>query len=437
MTVNQIIMGGVGVIALSAGITIAVSLLCNTCSVDKSGPVGTSESPIDFPYRPKPRYEESYTAGHQAFPFKSISDTATIVGVSSKNCKCSSVEICIEPEGWKSLEADELISKGDNPTLNWVTLEKDGEGFSIPARADGWVRIGWNDDKTGHERFSAELWAFDPSSGVRFTLDVAVNFIDAVKIGRAGQLDESDANVGKLGPGEHREVEFLIWSCIREKLTIEAVLRREDPCVIVSAAKPLGGKELELLPKQQERKALCGYRVQITVTERNGENQLDIGPFRRRIAWKTDASIQPLRASVYGRVLGEVSAYVAGKGDERRLEMGRIDPDNPVVHSIFIESENLDVELAPDEKKCDFLKVELQEGAKGKVVRLSDGTTRRTWTVDVSFRPDSGFRGLFPDKDRPGYGMEECVVAFKILNIGVTSERPRRVRVPVSGQVAN
>src|SRR5262249_42997777 len=111
--------------------------------------------------------------------------------------------------------------------------------------------------------------------------------------------------------------------------------------------------------------------------------------------------------------------------------------DNPVVHKIGIESINNQVELTLDDKSLDILNVELVEGAKGKDVTLPDGSVRRKWTVNVSYRPESTFRGPFPDKERPGYTVADCVVAFKIAHAGEKNERQRRIRVPVAGQVAN
>jgi hypothetical protein len=117
--------------------------------------------------------------------------------------------------------------------------------------------------------------------------------------------------------------------------------------------------------------------------------------------------------------------------------MKGIDPQNPKVYNIIIESENPQVELTLDDKSCDILDVKLVEGAKGQEVRLNDGSVRRTWTVNVSYRPDSGFRGRFPDNERDGYTVSDCVVAFKIAHAGEKNERQRRIRVPVAGQVAN
>ena len=438
MNPKQMILVGVGVVALCAGIGIAVTSFGTTTTPGPNpDPEDKPEPPIDFPDAPKPQTQEAFTAGHYAFQFKSKVDKATTVGVIRTNCKCASVDICLTPPEWSSLPSDELTKKAEDPSLKWTRLEKDEDGFSIPARAEGLVRVGWKDDKIGNVAFSAELWVFEPRSGVTFTLNVGVMFIEPVKICWAEEPSKVVANVGKLNPGDHRDVQFMIWSCTRKKFSIEDAVLQADPCIKVGAAEPLSAKELETLPKQQEGKALCGYRVPVTVNERVGDSQLDIGPFRRNIAWKTDASAQPVRGAVYGSVTGEVSAFIAGKPDYPRLEMDRIDPDNPVIHTINIESVNPHVELTLDEKSCDILNAKLVEGAKGKDVTLSDGSVRRTWTVQVTYRPDSGFRGPFPDKDRAGYTSADCLIVFKIAHAGVKKEQPRRIRIPVAGQVAN
>jgi hypothetical protein len=98
-----------------------------------------------------------------------------------------------------------------------------------------------------------------------------------------------------------------------------------------------------------------------------------------------------------------------------------------------LESEDPLVELTPDDKSFDVLKVEMPDGKQGKQMRLGG----RTWTINVSYRPDSGFRGPFPDPERPGYAQGDCTIAFKITHAGATKEQPRRIKVMVSGQVRN
>jgi hypothetical protein len=438
MNAKQMILVGVGVAVLCAGIGIAVTSFgtTSTPSVNGTEPDGPPP-PLEFPDKQTVHYQEAYTAGHYTFRFKSKVDTATKVGINWKNCKCASVEMAIAPPEWGSYEDSTLIKMAHDPHLEWTSLSKDDEGFSIPARANGWVRVGWKDDKVGDQRFTAEMWVYQPNSGILFTLDIGVSFLEPISICWEDEQQKADASVGKLSPGDQREAQFLIWSCTRKEFTIQELPRKDDACITAGAPTPLSDQDLQFLTIQHKRKALSGYRVVVTVKERSGEQQLDIGPFRRGISWKAEGLAIPVRGTVGGTVLGEVSASLPGNRETLRLDMGDIDPKIPLVHQILLESDNPQVELIPDDKTLDLLKVEIAEGSRGKDVTLNDGSMRRKWTVNVSFRPDSGFRGPFPKADSAGYTPTDCVVAFKIAHTGVKEDRLRRIRIPVSGQVRN
>jgi hypothetical protein len=438
MNAKQMILVGVGVAVLCAGIGVAVTSF-GTKSMPGPDPVdGGPPPPLEFPDKQTIHSQEAYTAGHYSFRFKSKVDNATKVGINWKNCKCASVEMAIAPPEWSSYEDSDLMKMVDDSRLEWTALSKDDEGFSIPARAIGWVRVGWKDDKVGDQRFTAEMWVYQPNSGVLFTLDIGVSFIEPIDICWEDEQQKSDATVGKLSPGDQREAQFLIWSCTRKEFTIHQELPpKVDACITAGAPTSLSDKELQFLTFQHKRKALSGYRVVVTVKERSGDQQLDIGPFRRGITWKAEGLAVPVRGTVGGTVLGEVSASLPGNRETLRLDMGDIDPKIPLVHQILLESENPQVELILDDKSLDLLKVEMLEGSRGKDVTLNDGSMRRKWTVNVSFRPDSGFRGPFPKADSAGYTPADCVVAFKIAHTGVKEDRLRRIRIPVAGQVRN
>src|SRR5207248_11267309 len=126
-------------------------------------------------------------------------------------------------------------------------------------------------------------------------------------------------------------------------------------------------------------------------------------PFRREIAWKIKNHNELLRAHIVGIVEGEVSAFIANtekEKDKPYLDMGAINPEQPIQFKVNVYTDNMDVELTPDsERTSDFLKVEMPDGKEGNKEVLSDGSTRKRWTVWVSYRPESNFGGPFPDKE--------------------------------------
>lgn len=439
MNPKQIVIVTIGVAVLAAGIGYVVTSFGSSKGPEQLPVTGRVEAPLDISADIQgARSEEAFTAGHHAFRYKSKVDKETKVGINWKNCKCASVEICVAPEGWAALPEAELVKKAEDPTLQWTPLNKDDTGFLIPAKAVGWVRIGWKADKSGDERFTADLWLYEPDSGLGFPLEIPVSFIEALRVRweeDQDKIDKIDPYVDRLSPGDQREAKVLIWSCTRDKFTVEPAPTRPDPCVTSGPPTPLTAEELDRLTQVQGRKALSGYRVVITVRERVGDQQLDLGPFRREVVWKSNAVKDPFRVHVQGIVLGEVTAFVAGKPDDPRLDMGAVNPDRPLQHKIRFETENPQVELTLDDRTTDFLKVEMLDGKEGKTETFGDGSVRKTWTVYVSYRPESGFRGRFNDPERPGY--EACAVAFKVTHAGAVNEQPRRIKVPVAGQVRN
>jgi hypothetical protein len=425
MSPKQIIILAIGVAVLAGGITYLVTSIGPSGDVpSKPDPKDKLTAPVEIVSDGGPRFEEAFTAGHHSFRYRSKVDQPTRVGINWKNCKCASVEICVAPNEWKALPEAELVKRAEDPSLQWTPLDKDSKGFDIPGKAIGWVRLGWKADKSGDERFKADLWYYSEDDGRGYSLEIPVSFVEAVRIRWADDLDKVDPYVGRLGPGDQKDARLLIWSSTRESFTLEAAPPRTDPCLSYGEPKKLTAEELKLL-ERDNRKALSGYQVAITVRERAGDQQLDLGPFRREVRWKTNAAKDPIRAHVQGIVLGEVTAFVSGSPDEPRLDMGVIRATKPRIFTVRLETDNPKVELTRDGATCDFLKVDLvEEKGAGK-----------TWNVSVSFRPDSGFRGRFPDPEKPGY--EACAVVFRITHEGEPNEAPRRIKVLVRGQVSN
>jgi hypothetical protein len=433
MSPKQIIIVAIGVAVLAGGVGYVVTSIGTSGRDDGPLPPPSNKAPLDFwKDIEEPRYEESYTAGHHAFRYKNKENKPIVVGVNWQNCKCASVEICVAPDSWKALPDAELVKKAEDPSLEWTPLAKDGKGFTVPAEAIGWVRIGWKADKSKDERFKADLWLYQADSGIGYPLEIGVSFVDAVLVRSADEPDKVDAYIGRLGPGDQKEAHLLFWSSTRTEFTLVADPPRADPCLTYGAPQKLTAGDLDFLTQRTSRKALSGYRLTVTLRERAGDQQFDIGPFRREVRWKSDAMKDPIKAHVNGIVLGEVTAFVADSPDNPRLNMKLIHPDRPQIHKVRLETENPQVQLTLDESTCDFLKVEMLDGKEGKK-GLGAGAALTTWEVNVSFRPDAQFRGRFPDPERPGY--ELTAIVFKINHAGVPNETPRRLRVLVGGQV--
>jgi hypothetical protein len=391
--------------------------------------------PLDIEKTPETvQVEEAYTAGHHDFHFVSKVEKPTQVGVNWRACRCASVAICLAPEEWKSLPAAELSKRAEDPQLRWTTLEENSEnGFTIPPHGRGWIRLNWKADKSSDERFSVDMWLEDPNSPHGFQLSVPVRFIPRVEASwEKDGFHEGYAEIGLLGKDEQRAVPFVFWSTTRKQFSLTTAPASKDPCLIYGEPIPLKPEELEKLSRDG-RKALSGYRVEVRVTERTAEAILDLGPYFRILAWKSDVLPEPIMTGITGRVIGEVT-LVGSETNKFEVAMNAIHPTEPRKIPFVLKSEDLRLELMPEEEAMpSFLKVEMMDGAQGTVEKPANGPASKTWRIGVSYRPGSDFVGRFPDSGRVGY--TSCDLVFKIRTPGAKEYRERRIRIPVTGQV--
>jgi hypothetical protein len=170
--------------------------------------------------------------------------------------------------------------------------------------------------------------------------------------------------------------------------------------------------------------------VTVTLREKVAKARLDLGPFRREVAWQSDAYPgDKVETEVTGTVRGEVQLAPAGTAG---IDMGTISPSKPRTVDFTLESSDPDTQLTVDEEKSlRFLEVEMLDGKEGSAA----GTGKR-WRGRVVFRTDSLFRGLFPKPENRDYdSVEKCCLVFFITPKGQTSQPARRILVPIQGDV--
>jgi hypothetical protein len=373
--------------------------------------------------------------GQIEFPFENLRANAVTVGIVLKDCQCARVQICLTPEEWKQLAPEELRKRGADPALKWETLEKDSQGFSVPARAAGLLRLGWNGKDFADQRYWARLWVDDQGNRLYQRFEVPVHVVQPVYIRSEEQLKRSQVDLGRMNSGEERTARFMCYSGTRAKFTIAAKSTPSDPCLTYQAPQPLTEAELQVLSQKTGITVLAGYRVEVVVHERVGDAQLDLGPFRRSAIWNTDlAAGHQVTGIVSGSVLGEVR-FIEPKG-KAFVDFGNISLTDPAPVTFTLESTDAKLDLTVDDKHTlDILAVELLDGESGKQVE-----GKKRWQVRVVFRKDSGFHGKFPTQNRAGYDTDvACSIVFQL------SRRPpsgdgngspvRRLYVPVRGVV--
>ena len=373
--------------------------------------------------------------GQIEFPFENLRENLVTVGIVLKDCQCARVQICLTPEDWKPLDTQELRKRASDPVLKWETLEKDSQGFSVPARAAGMLRLGWKGKDFTDQRYWASLWVDDNGNRLNQRFEVPVHVVQPVYIRSEDQPKRSQVDLGRLNPGEGRTARFLCYSGTRPKFKLTPAPPQADPCLSYQTPQALTDAELKTLSQRASVQVLCGYRVEVIVHERIGDAQLDLGPFRRSAVWNTDiAKGHQLTGIVSGSVLGDVRlAEPVGKAF---VDLGNISPNEPAPVTITLESNDPRIELTLDDKHTlDILAVELLDGKSGK-----ENQDKKSWRARVVFRKDSGFHGKFPTQNRAGYDTDvACSIVIQVSRRSPSgdgiSSPARRLYVPVRGIV--
>jgi hypothetical protein len=237
-----------------------------------------------------------------------------------------------------------------------------------------------------------------------------------------GYLPRQTVDVGEIAPGGNGKHDILVWSMTREVLNPQLSITGPDigemghPCFeidkpdVMVAAEIVGLEKLLVDQFKVTNTVTCGRRFRVTVHEKRGGRQLDIGPFQRTLLLKSEGSIEPHRIPLTGVVRGEVRLYAGG--DERdRIVLGNF--HHSVTKSVTLEAP-LEVDLKIDETATSRLfKSELKNPT------TADGKKRWQLIVEV---PDDTLAGDLP----PGTAV--------VLDVKGTA--PRKMRIPVTGTAA-
>jgi len=233
---------------------------------------------------------------------------------------------------------------------------------------------------------------------------------------------------GEISPNGRREAQFYFWSFTREHLAISGRVTIPasgsdplvEPCAEFSPFEELTKAERTLLPSQLGKDyekmptPLCAYRVTLTLHERRGEHQLELGPISRRLAFAFKTSdeerrIEDLRGVVTAVVRGEVNVL---NGDENgRVSLGIYKYDRPRKILVRLGAQNpaveIEVESTNDEKIT----------AKLKPAKVVDG--RKEWELEVDVAANY-YLGEFPPT---------TLVILKTLG-----PNARKLRIPLIGK---
>jgi hypothetical protein len=214
-----------------------------------------------------------------------------------------------------------------------------------------------------------------------------------------------------VGAREQKTAEFHCWSASRASFTLQARPAQADPCVTCQCT-PLTPEECLRLGDSEHSRVLAGYRIQVMVRERSPSGQqLDVGPFTRRIILSSDSEDQESFVSVRGAVLGEFT--VGSDEDHGRVSLESFPARNGTTREVVILSRQAGVEL-----KTDGLKAEVPGFEKHiKATLKAEGPAR--WRLTVRVLPNCP-----PARIPTG-----AAIVLKIAG-----EQGRQLRVPLVGR---
>jgi hypothetical protein len=377
--------------------------------------------------------------GWRDFWFENVNPVPLEVALLKMSCKCSKVELLVFKkdeekvfEQWQN--QSELLAVTGNggllPTLvatvatdlavrgfvgapeRWQSLMYEGRApkfLPVPAQSQGLVRLTWEGKEPRPQLLTAKLETRvpgQPNSEWYNDLEMPVQFVDMMHV------DRPTIDVDELLPGTQKSALFPCFSPTRAAVNLTAREKSGDACVQCSVL-PLTSQQREILQLQRAgEKALPilgGYVVVVTVSERAGDKQLDLGPFQREIVLSSDDSAETHTLTVKGVVMGEIR--LLGEQQKHRVDLSLFDSQKGTTVNLILETDRPTIKLEPDSHYPDYLEVDLKETG-------SSPAGGRQWKLTVTVPRDKAFGRLPP----------ESVVVLKTQDAP-----PRRFRIPVAG----
>ncbi len=427
--------------AMVFGITFAVSSLPGRKSGgQKSVPQirltfadAETRFPATDPTRPgqAPRPAEcelGQSQGHD-FWFKNENAQDLPVGVFSKTCQCTSVELWVAPKDWTDVpepaKRDEAAKKLESAATRTELKEKEG-GVVVPAGAVGLLRLTWNGNRPGEKSLSATLWMGEKGPGPQQTFDIWTIFVNPVRAA-------AEYNVGVFRPDEFPKTVYAeCWSSTRSEfpLDVELIHNRwkdkeaSNPFELGAPVK-MTAEELDKLRKDWGGGAvLSGYKAPLTLRRRSpdGTTPMDLGPFRQYLALKTPGA-DPIQTIVSGSIRGDLGPV---NDNTVSVSLGDFDCTSKDVHELIQVASGSDVtRLELDKRTPDYLTVDADSLKQWD--RLGG---RKIWNLQVKWVPGSGASGKFP-REEDEY--RDSAVYVRPVYEKASESSPPCLRIPVRG----
>jgi hypothetical protein len=427
---------------------------------------GATALRLNFPYPKYPPYGgvpvlcELDKGGECDFWFTNPNDKPVKVGLLKKSCRCAGIRLQVvgregpamymaatagiegivpDPCGgvlnyfgprilWGALSVwqDEWARQQKTSSDDDVELtEEAGNSATVPAGAIGKVHLAWKTERVENQTLKIMLWTDHRVNTIPTELDAATAIVPALEV----------VHHGDLGALEARQLPYttdvFCYSQTRDSIPLQArVLHdnrppEQDP-VEVGPVVPATPEDRAKLAGEVRANIRCAYKTTVTLrpVAPDGRTPFEQGLFHRRVEFSGPDGIQPLEASVTGRLVAVVTVGDAeGAG---YVAFGPFLRSEGMVKKVVLHSDapKLELEVDTDPGRVpefiDTPKLEFQEETP---------SGHRTWLLTLQIPPNKGRGGRFPNAEDPAYRDSAIYIKTK-------EKPPRTIRVPLSG-VAN
>jgi hypothetical protein len=410
-----------------------------------------------FPSAPKPGEKQRAAVSEVGeenthdFWFKNELDRVVEVGMLSKTCKCTNVQVWLAPDRYSKTprEGEEEAAaakalKDVEQVVPTDLLQKDSSAVVPPGRV-GFVRLTWRGKTEGGQPLVAELWMGQKNAGSTARLQINALFVPpvwvkplppALELG-AHDMDLTREGLTSADLGENGKTYYLLcWSATRPEFRLNSQVvhsRLEDKKnpFMVGAPEPLTPELLarlvdKFLDEQKEHKytdippvvrPLSGYRIPITLRAHAEEDgtPFDLGRFKQWVELTSDALSDVIDVKVIGAITGDVTS----PGSDGVVQFGTFRRNREQRQALKLETGEDVTGLELDPKRTpDFLDVELPT----KAVKTGG---RKLWEAVVKVR-ENKVSGEFPSDANAR--MRDSAVYIQTVG-----PNPACIRIPVSG----
>ncbi len=450
------------ILALMVGGLSFVSVYLTGSTRDGSDQPTASSPSLTFPIKTFPREGEKVQTtevnqtGWQDYWFVNETEQEMAVGLNSKGCTCSEVEITVAPPSWMPYLASSAVlgalqqpPRGlDNLTMLAAAYAREHlfpempsaestmltREFSatVPAGAIGRVRLSWHQPVVKPLVTYADLWMGQRGGSANARLETRVLIaapLEANKDLNIPTLSERELiRIGKSKPAW-----IICFSLTRPSFQLKAELlhsrfKPESDPIQVGKPIPLSIEDLQRIERSDEKMhrlhALAGYRIPVTMRAKAKDGTpVEWGRFHRVVELSsTDPDIEPVQVQVSGEVVGDIS--VGSGAEEGTINLGPFPYTRGKKAAVVLQTDDKTIDLELDKKHMPkYLKANLSAPRE-------EASGHRSWVLKVEVPPKAA-QGGFPRADDPDY--RDSAIYVKTSK-GKADPAPRSVRIPVRGE---